>query len=284
MCDFCTKHGQGKRWYLEAKNYSDDLLHDVHRQKVVRDIAAALLSPEAADKLKSKFQQLDKMDSLPRPVRALVSWLVTWKMKRLHFGQVVPIEDVEKIFGIVNSIVRLPCVCRNTLRREQHHFCLGISSAPDFGLLGKTVRESYDAGPDLLPFEQLTPAQALALMREWELDGLAHTVWTFDTPFIGGICNCDRTDCMAMIATVGRGVKLMFRAEFVAQVDWDRCTGCRSCMRVCQFGALGYSAAQQKASVDLRRCYGCGLCRSVCPEQAIRLDARADVPEAAGLW
>ena len=34
-------------------------------------------------------------------------------------------------------------------------------------------------------------------MREHEKEGLCHTVWTFQTPFIGGICNCDRADCLA---------------------------------------------------------------------------------------
>jgi hypothetical protein len=27
MCQFCTEHGEGKTWYLQMKNYSEDLLH-----------------------------------------------------------------------------------------------------------------------------------------------------------------------------------------------------------------------------------------------------------------
>lgn len=27
MCEFCTEHGEGKKWYLEMKNYADELLH-----------------------------------------------------------------------------------------------------------------------------------------------------------------------------------------------------------------------------------------------------------------
>ena len=26
MCEFCTKHGEGKKWYLQMKNYSRELL------------------------------------------------------------------------------------------------------------------------------------------------------------------------------------------------------------------------------------------------------------------
>ncbi|GAH22893.1 unnamed protein product, partial [marine sediment metagenome] len=27
MCEYCTEHGEGKKWYLQMKNYSDELLH-----------------------------------------------------------------------------------------------------------------------------------------------------------------------------------------------------------------------------------------------------------------
>ena len=28
MCEFCTKHGEGKKWYLQMKNYAGELLHE----------------------------------------------------------------------------------------------------------------------------------------------------------------------------------------------------------------------------------------------------------------
>ena len=109
-------------------------------------------------------------------------------------------------------------------------------------------------------------------------------MWTFVTPFIGGICNCDRSDCMAMRAMMAHSLPVMFRAEYVAGVDPDLCNGCRRCMRVCQFGAIGYSAAQEKVVIDVRRCYGCGICRASCTQAAIALRERASVPLAATLW
>jgi len=121
-------------------------------------------------------------------------------------------------------------------------------------------------------------------LREHEQEGLCHTIWTFHTPFIGGLCNCDRTDCLAMRCTVTCSTPVMFRGEWVARVDPDRCTGCRNCMRFCQFGALGYSAANQKVVVDSSRCFGCGTCRAGCRSQAISLLDRRRVPAAAELW
>ena len=35
MCEFCIKHGEGKKWYLQAKNYSDDLLSDARRRRFI---------------------------------------------------------------------------------------------------------------------------------------------------------------------------------------------------------------------------------------------------------
>ena len=36
MCEFCVSHGDGEKWYLQAKNYSDDLLSDIKRQKFIK--------------------------------------------------------------------------------------------------------------------------------------------------------------------------------------------------------------------------------------------------------
>ena len=149
-------------------------------------------------------------------------------------------------------------------------YCYGVAMGPNGGKVADLFNgldASFVHGPDTSSLEEL-----------------CHTIWTFGTPFIGGICNCDRADCLAMQATVARNVQIMFRAEYVAQVDPDLCTGCRACMQVCQFGAIGFSIANTKAVIDHRACYGCGVCRAVCPQEAVTLVDRARVPAAADLW
>ena len=208
-------------------------------------------------------------------------------MKRLHYGQVLPIEDVERIFAMVSSVVRVACLCRHITLGEEKRYCYGVILKPDGGYYRdviETVRQSFPDGPDAADTEELSKTEAIAALRDHEREGLCHTVWTFGTPFIAGICNCDRSDCIAMRCTVTHAVPIMFRAEYVGAVDPDACTGCRQCMRVCQFGAITYSAAHRKAGIDPRRCYGCGICRAVCPQDAIRLESRATVPIAAKLW
>jgi ferredoxin len=283
MCEFCVKHGEGEKWYLRARNYSLDLLSDVHRRRFIEGFFSK--DGKVSDPLHSTNDNLKKLRRLPGFIQRAVAGRVTRRMKKWHFGQVLPLEDVSEIFGFVNSIVRVPCVCRRATVGEDARYCYGISLEPG-GLAGpfKDLDESFRSGPDTTAFEQLTGEEALEAFAEHEKEGLCHTVWTFMTPFIGGICNCDRSDCMAMRSTVTNDVKVMFRAEYVAAVDPDLCAGCRSCMRVCQFGALTHSAATRKVVVDQTDCYGCGVCRSVCPSDAVKLVARAEAPIAAGLW
>jgi hypothetical protein len=28
MCEFCTEHGEGKKWYLQMKNYAKELIYE----------------------------------------------------------------------------------------------------------------------------------------------------------------------------------------------------------------------------------------------------------------
>ena len=44
-------------------------------------------------------------------------------------------------------------------------------------------------------------------------------------------------------------------------VDEDRCTGCRSCMKI---GCPAISVADRKARIDATQCIGCGVCTQMC--------------------
>lgn len=284
MCEFCLKHGEGEKWYLQAKNYSEDMLSDIRRLKFLEKFA----DHEAREREFAKMNKgIDRLRKVPWFIRNMISRLITGKMKKMHFGQVVPIEDVERIFEFTNSIVRVACVCRQSTLGKEKRYCYGISMGPNGGKLFEIFRaleEKFSGGVDDGRYETLTREEAIAAFRAHELEGLCHTVWTFQTPFIGGICNCDRADCLAMRSTVTHAVPVMFRAEYVAEIDAEACTGCRQCMRLCQFGALSFSASCKKSVVDQTWCYGCGICRSVCEKKALRIVDRASSPVAAHLW
>ncbi len=283
MCDFCVQHGDGRKWYLQARNYAEDLLSDIRRRRFIADF---FNRPQAAEG-QARRKGTGLLRRMPAFVQRALRTRSSRRKRKSHFGQVLPMEDVERIFGFVNSIIRVPCACRYVTLGREEGYCYGVSIGPGGGAFGDLLRgldESFLHGPDGSGLETVTREEALRAFAEHEKAGLCHTVWTFVTPFIGGICNCDRSDCLAMRATLVRDVKAMFRAEYVAVVDPDVCTGCRSCMSVCQFGALAYSAASRKVIVDQMACYGCGVCRAVCPQDALRLLPRRDVPVAARLW
>ena len=282
MCEFCHKHGEGQRWYLRAENYSEDLLGDLRRRRFIQSFFS---SPQHLIEGEGK---LGRLNQLPSFVRSVVTPIAVNRQKKSHYGQVVPIEEVERIFAFVNSVVRLPCICRQATVGSEQRYCYGVSMvAQEESQLARMVREidaSYLTGPDTAGLEALSKQEALASLRDLEKNGLCHTVWTLVTPFIGGICNCDRSDCMAMRATIAMGFPVMFRAEYAAEVNPELCNGCRHCMRACQFGAMGYSIAHEKVAIDPRRCYGCGICRAGCTKNAIVLAERSSVPLAQSVW
>jgi len=219
MCEFCVQHGEGKKWYEVMENYSAELYSQGGREQYIKDFFDnfQLHGPRG----------LDRLDSTRRKVPFAYSFirrLGTLHMKKNHFGQVVPLEDAEGIVDMVQSITRIPCVCRSaTLGKKDERYCL---------LLGIDPSRILGDYPDLVStLETFSPAESKHLLREFDKKGLVHSVWTFKTPFIGAICNCDR-DCI---------------------------------------GAIEYSAVNQKCYINSLKCYGCGVCRSQCKKGAIYL-------------
>jgi len=91
-----------------------------------------------------------------------------------------------------------------------------------------------------------------------------------------------RVACMRRPVT--HRIPIMFRAEYAAGIEPDLSNGCRQCMRVCQFGAISYSASNKKAVIEKSQCYGYGICRSVCRKDAIHIEQREKVSVVANLW
>jgi len=126
MCEFCTKHGDGKKWYLEASNYSDDLLSDIRRQKFIKEFFA-----ESATELPKALEDLERLDTAPGAVKWLLKWHLKRKFKREHHGQVVPLEDVGQMVDMMSTIIRIPCLCRRVTCKEDKGYCFGMVLSPD---------------------------------------------------------------------------------------------------------------------------------------------------------
>ena len=64
-------------------------------------------------------------------------------------------------------------------------------------------------------------------------------------------------------------------------VDAEACTLCLSCVSLCPSAALTDNPDQPQLRFQEDACLQCGLCRNICPENAIALEPRLDLSDAA---
>lgn len=271
MCEFCTKHGEGKKWYEVMENYSQEFLADPRRQEYIEQFIRNI-----RNNANENFAKLSWARRRVPLVYRFISKIATATAKQYHFGQVVPLEDAEAIVERVQSITRIACICRSvTTGKNDARYCL---------LLGIDPSGVIKDWPELeLSMETLTVDESKKILRDFDREGLVHSIWTFKTPFIGAICNCDH-DCLAYRLQVSSGLmSIMFKAEYLADIDPLECVGCRECQKFCQFGAIEYSVASAKCYINAAKCYGCGACRNACKKNAIDLFDREEVLNLKGM-
>ncbi len=274
MCEFCTKHGEGEEWFLNVRNYAEELLHDPGRRSMIKHFYRDYI--DGGNSTITRLERMCRRD--PRLLDRIRDPLIS-QMKSMHFGQVVTIEEVARILSICNTAVRLPCGCRWAVEKRETRVCYGISTGSHGWFSDLDV--DYFGAPDVSRYDHFKKEQVLEQIKELDRQGMVHSIWTFGTPFIGAICNCDVRACLALRSTVGLQMPLMFRAERALVVAPADCSGCRECLHACQFGAILYSEEDGRAAIDRERCYGCGVCRNFCAAGAIRFVEPDGRPEAS---
>lgn len=269
MCEFCTKHGDGKIWYKNAANYAHDLLSDLKRRTYIRDFLSSAFSEgfSTLGRLEVIFR---KKGRIPHAVKAAM----VQKAKEEHFGQVLPIEEITELVRHANTVVRMPCACRWKTDKQEVRCCYAISYGPEAWY--KDIDMSYFGTAPDEGLESVSPHIAIRQIEKLDEQGMVHTIWTMMTPFIGAICNCSLNECLAMKTLSRIEVETMARAEHVAKVDETLCIGCGLCDVQCLFRAVSSITAHGTAiaRIDPQKCFGCGLCRRVCSTEAISLVLR----------
>lgn len=288
MCNWCKKHGAGGKWYLNARNYTDDLAREIGAEEYLtvlwQNFERVYIQKHfgmSAAGLKRKLE----LPLIGRFLRRYVEYKIH-KEKHLnardgdgHFGQVIPIEEAQLLLNMAGQneggIARVKCVCRKMNRNIDEYNCLA------FGVLAEVATRI----PRYIPEHgviKLDVDQAFDFVKEMNTRGRVHTVWFEPVPFIGGLCSCDYPSCTGLRMRRDFDLSVVSKAEYVCMVDYDACVGCKTCITRCQFGALNFSDSMGKAYISPSRCFGCALCRDVCPEGAIRLIPRQDVPGLQG--
>jgi len=278
MCDWCQKHGAGKKWYLNIKNYSKDLYKD---EAVIEAIRAYFKNTHAFSGISSYERYLNlKSDEELASVAADVEHNIGTYMP--HRGQVVPLEDVKEIIKIAGPIAEMTCVCRMSRRANfEEKPCI---------LVGPGFLEYCAQWPDYTRggIDYISREEAVELMGGFNEKGYVATFWRcWESPAVMGFCNCEFPSCGALLNRRRYGDWFNFflrKAEYVVKQDFDACIGCRICVSRCQFGAIHYSPDWEKAIIDMKKCAGCGLCRDTCPQNAINLVPRQEIPGIRELW
>jgi len=150
--------------------------------------------------------------------------------------------------------------------------------------MADVVEESFWEGVSTEGLHRVDNGEALRLLKQFDEEGLVHTLWTAGPPLAVCVCNCRQGDCLAMRVTLDLETQAFFRGEYVAAVDRERCTECGLCVERCQFGAVAQAADGGPFRVEAQACYGCGLCATACPVGAVRLCDRAAVPQVSAVW
>jgi heterodisulfide reductase subunit A len=107
-----------------------------------------------------------------------------------------------------------------------------------------------------------------------KLDPVATTT---DGIYIAGTCAApkDIPDSVAQArAAAGRILARTIRGTIdidavFAEVDEDKCSGCRICNELCPYSAIVYDAEKKRSSVISALCKACGACVAACPSSAI---------------
>jgi Fe-S-cluster-containing hydrogenase component 2 len=177
---------------------------------------------------------------------------------------ILPYDDVRAIIEKGKTFRVRGCICRVQQDLLGDRKC-------DFPLENCIMIYATERPPSP---DDISREQALALLDETEKVGLVHTTSNVIDE-ISYICNCCGCCCGILRGFNEWGIdEAIARANYLAEIDAEKCTGCEICVERCQVGAI--SMSDGGAVVNLERCIGCGLCVTGCPSDAARLNRKPD--------
>lgn len=279
MCDWCSKFGDDMDWHFNHTNYARRL-YKIRREDTESKAEASPTAGQAG--LMTPDETLELIEAKARGDTALHSRLVKEheeKSWQVHFGQVMTLDEIIRALEFMYPIARMTCGCRRAsqgLPDEENFTCIGTGTG-----MYKWERwpDAYRGG-----VEFMHPDDAREFLAKLNKKGYVHSIFTFGTPYLGGICNCNYPDCIAIKERLDYGIRSMWKGHYVAKVNPELCTGCGLCTSRCQFRALNIDTSRNVAFIDMFQCFGCGQCVNVCKPEAISLVQRKSLPILANVW
>ncbi len=228
------QHGAGGKWYLSAENYAEKLASSEGRQVFIENF----------------FKNYER--NYPRSVRLMdtaikipfVKNFAEMKMRNYftqkHAGQVVSLEDAITVCSIPGRVSLIECPCAKYLFNKAEKKCI---------LFGATA-DIVENIPKFSHIQDVDCEEVADLLKSTEDEGKIHTIWTFKTPYIGAICNCDQQGCLLFhLKNRYKSAGIVLKGHEVAMVNPELCIGCRECQKICQFNAVEISENKSMITV-----------------------------------
>lgn len=286
MCNWCTEHGKGKKWYLAVENYVRTYegldTNDKKWNSNYRAMQSKLWGPFTGE-----------IDSLKAQLSPRLEKLVDYDWEegfgKYHAAQVVTDTEAKQQCDAIESTggwVKFACTCRKYRRGgkyldlENNHFCLAATPyASIFAEHPERIGKEHK-------LNTLSKEEAQELLDKHTDMGLVHTTSYIGTPeYMSKLCSCEYPVCLWMQWRLDWGLTgVLKKGHYVAKIDWDNCVGCKECINVCQFKAINYSPTYGKAQLKEDLCFGCAQCMRVCPEDAVKMVLREEIPALKEAW
>ena len=289
MCDLCVKHGAGGKWYLNAENYSNEIVEKhnlrdflLEQYKNFEQIPVRKINGFNGVGLGYKLQ----MPIIGRIVKFFAERMLHSTKPPVnpfkpegHIGQIVPLEDAIAILEscAVEPIIEKNCMCRYMSRGEEEACCI------NFGVMSEII----DRLPRFIPGKDkyfLTRKEAIERFKKHNKKGYIGSIWFGPFPYINNLCSCANPECAGIRPRIDFGIKSIYKAEYIVDIDTGLCDGCETCIKRCQFDALSFNSVTKKACVDFSKCYGCGVCRHVCKTGSLFLVPRNQISDCTGKY
>lgn len=289
MCKWCFKHGAGGKWYMNAKNYSDQLAKDLNLEdhldeqwRTMEQIFIRKIKGFSSIGLGYKL----KMPIIGKLIRAGAEAMIHSEKKNRkafradgHFGQVIPLEDGQIILSelAAEPLIENYCLCRLMQRNVKDRVCI------NFGYNASAIEKF----PRFIPKERtvrIDRETAMQRLEEHNKKGYVATVWFQPVPYVCAICSCESPECGGLRLTNDFGLKEVYKAEYIIQLNQDNCQGCGECVKMCQFSAIRFIPSIGRVIINYDKCFGCGICRHACVHDALSLIPREEYPGFDGTY
>ncbi|MFW9827806.1 MAG: 4Fe-4S binding protein [Candidatus Thorarchaeota archaeon] len=114
----------------------------------------------------------------------------------------------------------------------------------------------------------ITKREAIEILRKNQEDGLV--IQPDNSQKLSFVCSCCSCCCesLSKVVSFPNPARVLI-TNYYANVDSELCTGCGTCVEICQMGSI--SLNDDVLHIEPIRCIGCGNCVIHCSSEAIKL-------------